>query len=408
MQDPNARLLAYLRKLGAEAVAYRAAHLHVSLLPAPMKTRENVSRAISVFNEVRNKYKDGEVFVLKNFDIVFVTKDISKPMLAGVCDAVRQIFIGHLDFNVQNVHGQKGEFFTLFELTVHYQTLLVYVTSIAGPLDAAALAAAPNPKAVTGKAKAAATVAAAPAGSEFLLLQRVKDGLQHADGIKLISTQSVYSMRPNGQAAMAWQELYISVKALEDTFCPGQSLTASKWLFNDLTEEMDALVLRALADPTGRGQRRRMSLNVNLSTLASPKFLNFDAELPDENRSGVILEISKTDLFENITLYHELLPFLRERGYRLLIDGLTPEHIAALDPDGIPCDFLKLFWSGTDSVYQSEIPERMAAKIRARTAPLIVLARCDTADSLRFARDMGINMVQGRLIDHMSKKEMPF
>jgi EAL domain-containing protein (putative c-di-GMP-specific phosphodiesterase class I) len=165
-------------------------------------------------------------------------------------------------------------------------------------------------------------------------------------------------------------------------------------------------VLKVLSDPAERVARRRMSINLNLSTLSSQKFVKFDADLPPEQRQDVVLEISKTDIFENMRLYRKLTPFLRERGYRVLLDGLTMESALAIDFDGIDCDFAKVFWAAEAANYTPEQFARIKAKL-ARKKPRIVLARCDTAESARFAKSVGISLVQGRLIDHMVKKNIP-
>jgi EAL domain-containing protein (putative c-di-GMP-specific phosphodiesterase class I) len=400
MMDPNARFLVFLKKLGDKAPAFKLAHVHVSQLPPAKKSRDNITRAIGIFSDLKTKFKDGEIFLMKNLDIIFAAKDISRPMMASVCEFVQQSFIGQLDVTFTNVHGAIGEFFTIFELSCQFPEVVAWAEQMAGYASVSTPAATPAPS-----SSEAPVAAKQPA--DLSVLSRIKDELPRTDISSMLFNQAVYSLQPNGKGVVMWHEVYMSVQVLENMFCPGQSLTANKWLFADLTEELDTVVLRLLADPAERGNRRRMSINVNLSTLASSRFLSFDAELPVENRHGVVLEISKTDYMENIKTYHELLPFLRGRGYKLLIDGLSLPHVAALDIDGIPCDFIKLFWSGQDEQFQEELSKTIAAKIRARKTPLVVLARCDTADSIRFARDMGIKILQGRLIDHMVKKNIP-
>ena len=102
------------------------------------------------------------------------------------------------------------------------------------------------------------------------------------------------------------------------------------------------------------------------------------------------------------------MPFLRRRGYKILLDGLSFENVAALDFDGIICDFAKIFWSGALAANDDVLNEKTRAKLKNRKNPLLVLARCDTAQSLRFAKEMGIKLVQGRLVDHMVKRSIPF
>jgi c-di-GMP-related signal transduction protein len=107
-------------------------------------------------------------------------------------------------------------------------------------------------------------------------------------------------------------------------------------------------------------------------------------------------------------LFRELVPFLRERGYRILLDGLSFYNVAAIDFEGIDCDFAKIFWSGEAGTLSEDTAEKILSKVRKSEKPLFLLGRCDTAESIRFAKMAGIHLVQGRLIDHMVKKHIPF
>ncbi len=396
MTDQNARFLVYLKKLGEKRPAgYRVAHIHVSELPGAKKSRDNLSRAIASLGELKAKYKDGEIFLMKSLDIIFVSKETSKPLLAAACDTIQQIFLGQMGVAFTNEHGGVGEFYTLFDLGQDFSKVLAWAEGVAG-------------MAGVGQPTTAEATAGPKGAIDLTVLSRIKDEIDKVDITPMLFNQPVYSIQQPGRPIVMFQEMYISVQVLEDTFCPGLSLTSRRWLFADLTEDLDTVVLRLLADPEERGRGKRISINVNLSTLASPRFVKFDAELPAERRSGVVLEINKTDIIENIGLYRELVPFLRQRGYRLLLDGLTLGNLSVIDLEGIDCDFAKLFWSGETQISAEELTPTVIGKLRNRREPLFVLARCDTAGSIRFAKEMGIRMVQGRLVDHMVKKNIPF
>jgi EAL domain-containing protein (putative c-di-GMP-specific phosphodiesterase class I) len=392
MTDQNARFLVHLKGIGQSPAGFRAAHMHVSQIPAAKKTRDNLSRAISILADIKYKYKDGEVFLMKNLDIVFISKEISRPVLAAASDAVQQVFLGQMDPVFTNVHGGANEFFTLFDLSTNYKELLKWAESAAGVA-----------KATRDSGQAPAKIAI-----DISVLAKIKEEIHKIDITPMLFNQPVYSIANRNKAVVLFHEMYMSIQVLEDIYCPGQSLTSRKGLFTDLTEELDIVVLRILAEPVERGRRRRMSINVNIATLASPAFVEFDAELPPEARQGVVLEVNKTDVFENMRLFRELVPFLRERGYRVLLDGLSFYNVAAIDFEGIDCDFVKIFWSGEAGTLSEDIAERILTKIRGSEKPVFLLGHCDTAESIRFARMAGIHLVQGRLVDHMIKKHIPF
>lgn len=392
MADQNARFLVHLKGIGQQPAGYRAAHLHVSQIPAAKKTRDNLSRAISVLADVKNKYKDGEIFLMKNVDILFITKEIGKPVLAAACEAVQQVFLGQLDASFTNVHGGENAFFTLFDLTTDYPLLLGWAEAAAGFAKATKDDGQDAPKPMI----------------DVSVLARIKEDIHKIDITPMLFNQPVYFIDEQDKAVVMFHEMYMSIRVLEEKFCPGQSLTARKGLFTDLTEELDIVVLRILADPVERGGRRRMSINVNIATLASSTFVKFDAELPPEARQGVVLEVNKTDVFENMRLYRELVPFLHDRGYRVLLDGLSFYNVAAIDFGGVDCDFAKIFWSGEAASMSDDILHRILTKVSERETPRFLMGRCDTAESIRFAKSAGIHLVQGRLVDHMVKRNIPF
>jgi hypothetical protein len=389
MADQNARLLVYLKKIGEKPAGYRLAHIHISELPGPKKTRDNITRAIQTINQLKARHGEGEIFLMRNLDLVFVAREIGKPIIAAACDTVEKVFVGNQGVQFNNIHGGQNSFYTIFDLAIDFPKVLAWAESVAGVSEAVSTASSDAKK---------------PA--DFATLMRVQEDMLKADITPMLFNQPVYLIGEGGKGTVVFQEIYISVQALENTLCPGYSLTARPWLFSDLTEDLDAAVLKVLSDPAERVARRRMSINLNLSTLSSQKFVKFDADLPPEQRQDVVLEISKTDIFENMRLYRKLTPFLRERGYRVLLDGLTMESALAIDFDGIDCDFAKVFWAAEAANYTPEQFARIKAKL-ARKKPRIVLARCDTAESARFAKSVGISLVQGRLIDHMVKKNIP-
>jgi hypothetical protein len=392
MADQNARLLLFLKRLADSPAGFRAAHLHVSQLMAAKKTRDNISRAITILTELRTKYKNGDIFLMKNLDIVFIAKDIPRHVMATCCESIQHAFIGSLSPDFTNVHGNVNEFYTLFDLVSEVSQFMSWAENAAG------LA-----KATNGEPQAS------PKGAiDLAMLSRIKEEILKIDISPMLFNQPVYLVGEADRPTVMFHEMYISVQVLEEMFCPGLSLSSRRWLFTDLTEELDTVVLRRLASGEGRSGRKRISINVNLASLNSPKFVKFDSDLPLDYRQGVILEINKTDVFENMRLYRELVPYLRDRGYRVLVDGLSFLNVAAIDFDGIECDFVKVFWSNDILSLADDVKEHILAKMRFRETPRLLLARCDTADSLRFARSIGIRLVQGRLADHMVKKNIPF
>lgn len=398
MSDQNSRFLAHLKRLADQGGGgYLAAHFHVSELPSARRSRDTISAAISQLAPLKSRYRDTELFLLRNFDIVVIAREIPRHNLASICAGVQDVFLGKMAVNFTNPHGVLGEFYTIFDLgtAADYRKLVAWAEDAAGVSAAAAPGIAQEATAEPKREADTATLA------------RIKEGLLRTDVSPMLLAQAAYSIGENGAATVVFRENYIAVKVLENTFCPGVSLTANRWLFNDLTGDLDAAVLRLLSDPEERARRRRFSINLNLSTVASDKFTKFDADLTPEQRQNIIIEINKTDMFESPRHWVRFVPRLRERGYRVLLDSLHYEAVEFIDFDAIACDYAKMFWSAEIMKLTPDRFAQLQARVSRRNAPQFVLARCDTAEGLRFAKSAGIQVLQGRLIDNMVKKNIP-
>jgi len=399
MADQNARFLAHLKKLGDQASGYLAAHFHISELPPARKTRDTLSAALSQLASLKFRFKEIEIFLLRNADIVAVTHEMPRHVLASTCASIQEVFLGRMGVTFTNPHGGLGEFYTIFDLgaPADYRKLVAWAESAAGVAEASAPAAG-GPPANPNEPKQEVDSAT---------LTRIKVGLGRTDISPMLLAQPAYSIAEPDKVTVIFRENYISVKVLETTFCPGQSLTRNRWLFNDLTGDLDAAVLRLLANPEERASRKRFSINLNLSTVASDRFAKFDADLKPEQRQNIIIAINKTDVIASPRLWIKFVPRLRDRGYKVLLDSLHYEAVEFLDIDAIACDYAKMFWSGDIMRLDPNRFAKLQRRVGNRTSPQFVLARCDTAEGLRFARGAGITILQGRLIDNMVKKGIP-
>jgi len=385
MADPNTKYFAYLKKLSDKTEGMRAVHLHLSQLPAVKRSRENLSRAVTAFNELRAKFRDGEVFLLKNLDVVFFTSDISKQLLAAVSEGVEQMIVGQASIVFTSVHGDEPTFFTILDLICDYQKLLMWSEENAPP----------EPEQPADEQEFNEV--------DLALIGHIKTELERIDATPFMSSQGVYHMADNGMAVPVFHEVYVSIQALEEAYCPGLSLTSRRWLFNDLTMDLDAAVLRQLVKPNDQFSRKRLSMNINLVSLSSPHFQKFDAALTPQRRSEVVLEINRTDFYEHMGEIQGLLPELRKKGFKLLLDGVSFLNLDAIDVGGLSFDFIKLFWTAeTQSLTEKQLI-RIGTKIKSNPQTLFILARCDTQDAVRYGQALGIHMVQGRQIDQMVK-----
>lgn len=383
MPVQNANLLIYLKQIGP-LPGGRALHFHFSGLPKSVKTRDNVTRAIALLNELGRRSMGNRLFLLKTLDIVYVSFNQDPGLLRQTVSNVHKIF-GREPVGT-TVYGTE-DFATILDLDGSDSRLMAFAESQfqtpAGEAD--------------GPAKA---------HSSIQIYQQVMERIGSTDISTILLSQPAYAAVAAGRLMPVFREMYVSIKALEDAFCPGSSLADRRTLFVELTEHLDKAVLKVVRDQPEFGQRS-LSLNLNLCTVQSPAFVGFDAHLTEATRGKIVLEFHRNDVIANFGLFKRVAPDLRARGYSLCLDALDIRLLPHLDLKGLHCRFAKLFWSADASDASDSLRDQIAERVKRDEGVDYILARCDNAAALRLAKHAGLSLLQGKLIDHMAKHSIP-
>jgi len=143
-------------------------------------------------------------------------------------------------------------------------------------------------------------------------------------------------------------------------------------------------------------------VNFNVNTLLSERFITFDRRLRAATRCTVIFELQVLDILADLRAYYFARDFVRERGYRICLDGVTDMMLPSIDLDRFGVDFLKIMWN--EDTLGNARPERLA-ELRDSVHHLgrgrTILARCDSQDAIGIGHSLGINLFQGRHIDEL-------
>src|SRR3546814_2789331 len=91
--------------------------------------------------------------------------------------------------------------------------------------------------------------------------------------------------------------------------------------------------------------RRSSHHNRKVGTSLSPPFRTFDSSLKAIARGNVVIELQKIDIFGDMGAYMFARDFMRERGYRICLDGLNHLTLQFIDRERLGLDLLKLIWT---------------------------------------------------------------
>jgi EAL domain-containing protein (putative c-di-GMP-specific phosphodiesterase class I) len=384
-------LLDYAKRVGRHPGGRRAIIIHLSRLRPDNRRAHHIRIAANTFESLVKQF-DGQIFLMQNADIIFVCKDASIAVIDEAIMRLRYLF-GDDPLAAELDENAPDRFATWYDLERDCQDFL-------------ALAEEMHEQEVKRKKRLAAIAGGgareerqpmdAPALSELVSI------IQRADLSNVMRRQPICAIMGGEPPRSVFREIYISIPDLRDTIMAKRDITSDRWLFQYLTQHLDRRVLTLLRRNDDPAIAHSYSLNLNISTLLSQEFLQFDQSLRAGARGTIVIELQKVDIFADLGAYVFARDFLKERGYRVCLDGVSAVTLSFIDREGLGLDLIKMFWSPdmADPLRTERITAfREAVERTGRSR--IILARCDSEDAVTFGQSMGIRLFQGRYIDRM-------
>lgn len=390
-------LLDYLQRLGRNLDGRMAVHIHLSRLRPQNRQEHHVRIAAATFEGMVQNY-EGQIFSLGNADLFFVCKDASLEEIDSAIMKVRYLF-SEDPLSQGDDEDDIARFCTWYSIETQYDEVLDLVKQLHRERERKSRMAVSGEKAQKVKSNRKQL--------DPEQLGRLETFLQRADLSNLMRRQPVCAITPgNTTPQPVFRELYISIADLQQSVLPEFDLASNLWLFQHLTQTLDSRMLSLLIRNDDSSIASSFSINLNVGTILSPPFLNFDSSLKAIARGTVVIELQKIDIFGDMGAYMFARDFLRERGYRICLDGLNHLTLQFIDRERLGLDLLKLIWSpdmadDVDGTRLNELKEHIDRSGRAR----IILSRCDTDEAIRVGQSLGITMFQGRYVDKLLSSE---
>jgi EAL domain-containing protein (putative c-di-GMP-specific phosphodiesterase class I) len=387
-------LLDYLQRMGKNLEGRRAVHIHLSRLKPQNRREYHIKIAAATFEGIVQNF-EGQTFILSNSDIFFVCKGASVTDIDTAVMKVRFLF-SEDPLSQGDDEEDLARFCTWYNLELQFDEVFQMVqqthrererkSRLAVSADASELAKKSTRKSIDPEQ-----------------LGKLETFLARADLSNLMRRQPVCAIAPGSTTPQpVFRELYISIADLQQTVLSEFDIAADIWLFQHLTATLDQRMLSLLVRNDDTTIASSFSINMNVATILSPAFLNFDSSLKAVARGTVVIELQKIDIFGDIGAFMFARDFMRERGYRICLDGLNHLTLQFIDRERLGLDLIKVIWApdmADDSTgrRQAELKEHIDRTGRAR----IILCRCDSEEAIRFGQSLGITMFQGRIIDKM-------
>ena len=232
-------------------------------------------------------------------------------------------------------------------------------------------------------------------------LGEVERRLQEVRVADLIRRQPTVDVRFRDKQPILFREHYVAMPELARRVAPGADLLANQWIFEYLTEILDRRLLAILGRADFEVTGDPISLNLHMSTLWSPDFQAFHQRIRSMTE-GLIVEIRLIDALSDVAEFGRAREWLAARGYRVLIDGVSPLTAQFMDISPLQPHFVKLEWSRDVPTPRSPAPE-LSALLNSLGHDRIVLSHVDSEDAIRWGLAAGIHQFQGFFVDRLVK-----
>lgn len=393
-------LLDYVERLSRHRENRLGLHIHLSRLQQQNRREHHIRVAISTFEDLVKQF-DGAMFHLVNHDIVFVCKGARPEALDQAVLKLRYLFSE--DPLTRYADDQTdGGFCTWYVLETDYDRF----QAMAKRFHELSQAHSQQSQRLRDALARPNSMRQRPAMSASDLAEVLRS-IGNADLSSMVRHQAVCAVARQADPMPIFHEMYVSIGDLEAQLLPGASMTGNPWLFQHLTQSLDRRMLSQVVRDHANDERP-FSLNLNVSTVLSDDFRKFDQGIGLGVRGRLVIELQKVDIFADMGAYLFARDFLRERGYRICLDGLTHLVLPYIDRERLGIDLLKMYWSEElDAGMRPESFAQLRSTIKKAGQARLILTRCDSEHAIRAGHELGISLFQGRHIDDLLNKTRP-
>lgn len=228
-------------------------------------------------------------------------------------------------------------------------------------------------------------------------LSQIERLLDDIDTIRYMRSQNVYQANAAGKWGVVYEENYISTHELQKEKFPRLEIRASGRLFAEMASMLDRRTLAAMIRGQDRWRGRVIGLNLSVGTVLSSVFAQFLHVVHGPARQNVCFEIHVSELLHDLRGFLSALELLTKEGFRVSIDGVSPQMLPYLRLETLPVNYIKL---SVDSkgTNQLAIPQVMDY-VRAIDPAKLIFMHVETPEALELGSQLGVTKYQGFYLD---------
>lgn len=389
--------------LGAirDPAGWAAVHFHLSDLLEQYKSEYQFKIAINLIHDLLKGYEGG-IYQLVDGGIIVVCGELDRNLLGKLIFQMRYLYMDD-PLSYTDDGNENPDFCTVYDLRTQWQDFMdmasrrmaLLVRKNAAPPRAVSSSAASAPAQQKQSSSEIPEKPLAPT-----TLASLERDLEKIDIQRVVRRQPVCAVLPDMSMRRVFDELYMHISHLRQMLRIDVDLLSNRWLFKYMTGLLDYRMLTLMRQNIARYVDSPVSINMNVETIISDKFAEFDSALKPSSKVGVVIEVPLVDVFADTAAFHVARREVQRLGYRVCLDGVGVENLSLIDRKKLGADLVKIQWNADIEVdLFSRENQEIAAAVKDFGTNRVILCRCDNKGAVQYGQALGISLFQGRYID---------
>lgn len=400
-KTPEARLMQLLGGKQVQSEGWSAIHFHLSELIEEYKSDYQIKIAVNLIHDLLKNY-EGSIFQFADYSVIVVCFRLEPAVREKLTFQLRYLYMD--DPLAYTDNGQENpKFCTFYDLKRNWQEFfalcshrMVMSTRKAQP---------PVESVAPERIESAPVVWKKPHSAAHSVRESIEASLRTADIRSAIRRQPVCAvLPPEMKVRRVFDELYINIAHLRRMVTAKNAMAdadffSNRWLFKYVTHILDDRMIELVRlDP--HFLDTPISINLNVETLLSSRFAEFDAAISPANKVSVVFEIPVVDVFSDMAAFLLARDEVQKLGYRICLDGLTTASFTSINREKLGLDLLKMQWNADGHAdLQSDESKALIDAVQIAGTNRLILCRCDSKSAIEYGQGLGISLYQGRYLD---------
>lgn len=401
-REPEAHLIELLQLIEENAQGWQVIAFHFSKLLEHYRSEYQIKIATNLMNDLLGD-RDGAIYLCEDSTIFVMVQNFPRTLAEKMIFQLRYLFMDDpLSYTAEGdenpafstnyaMDSQWQEFMSLCKRRLVMRVRAAQNSSI--PRAAAAVAAGEPPPPPREKKEVLRAFTASN-------LAAIEADMKDVDLSTTIRRQPICAALPETPVRSVFDEMYINISHLRQSMGIEVDLLSNRWLFKYLTQILDERMLDTIQRNPIRYLSTPISLNLNIPTLLSTRFTEFDAAIKPSAKVSIVIELQIADVFADMSAFLLAKDTVHKLGYRVCLDGVSELSLPQIDRQRLGFDLVKLIWnSDSERDIKSAKNQKLAEAVRQCGNNRVILTRCDNKQAVEYGQALGITLFQGRYLD---------